>query len=369
MYSKPYNILIAPLDWGIGHASRCVPIIKSLRASGCKLVVASNGRALSFLREAFPDLAFEPINAYNIRYSRYGALMLFRILWQIPRIIQAIGKEHKLLKDLVEKHSIDLIISDNRYGMYHGSVPSVIISHQLMLKLPSPFGFMEGLLHRCMGYFLKKHTECWVPDYMGADNLSGDLSHKYILRHPVFFIGPLTRFKKSENQAQEKKYDVLFMLSGPEPQRSIFEKLVLKQLPKTKLNAVVLRGLPDEKDADKTIMNTRLYAHLPDAEIQRLIQESRLVVARSGYSTVMDLVALNAKAILIPTPGQTEQIYLARYLFQKKMFLYASQNTFRLTDAMQKAAEFPFIGLSPASAGSLVHERIEKLLNTHYSQK
>jgi len=357
---RKLNILVAPLDWGIGHATRCVPIIDYLIAQGHNVILASSGRALAFLSVTYPDKKKITINGYNISYAGKRHFMVLKILAQIPKIISAVYIEHKRLKSIIKANNIDLIISDNRYGLWHKDIPSVFITHQLMLKMPVGFSLFERIIHLALKRFIKKHNICWIPDYEGEENLSGDLSHKYKHLDNTAFIGPLTRFKNNNKETLQKKYDLLFLLSGPEPQRSIFEEKIISGLKGCELKTVIVRGMPGEKNDVSSSENIIFYEHLPTSDLQHLIKISHFVVCRSGYSTVMDLAALGAKAILIPTPGQTEQEYLANYLNQNGYFMTASQKDFTIRGIIEKAEKFEFKTF-PLKAEQSLFENIQKI--------
>jgi len=330
--SSKVNVLISPLDWGIGHATRCVPVINELLKKNCNVIIASNGRSEEFLKKEYPLLKHISLNAYNIKYTKSGSSLVFKVVLQIPRILKAIVKEHHLLKRIVENNNINLIISDNRYGLWHKKVYSVFITHQLMIKMPVGFSFAEKIIHKIIGYFISKFDECWIPDYHDADNLSGDLSHKYKNEKNNFFIGPLSRFSNTDlfKDNIQKQIDILFLLSGPEPQRTIFETLIMNQVKNSSYKVVIVRGVTEKCEEEKLNENTVMYSHLSTEKMSELIDETKIVVARSGYSTVMDLLVLNAIAVLVPTPGQTEQEYLAAYLVHKKLFYSISQNKFNI---------------------------------------
>jgi len=231
------------------------------------------------------------------------------------------------------------VISDNRFGLSHPGIPTVFISHQLAIKTGN--SLLDAIAQKINYHFISKFNECWVPDLETGNNLAGNLSHpKNLPNIPVSYLGILSRFKK---YPAEKKYDLLVILSGPEPQRSIFEKLLLTQIKNFKGSIAMVRGLP------ATVMpltngneQVSIYNHLPASGLNELILQSENIVARCGYSTVMDLVTLQKNAILVPTPGQTEQEYLAAYLMEKKIFFTCKQENFSLEKSMESAGVFNF---------------------------
>jgi uncharacterized protein (TIGR00661 family) len=324
------RILVCPLDWGLGHATRCVPIIRMLLAKNATVLIAADGGALALLQLEFPTLEFIRLKGYNIRYSKGSSVtMMLQMMLSAPKIALRIFQEHQTLKQLIKKHNIDSVISDNRYGLWNSTVKSVFITHQLFIK--SPFG--EKILHRIVAFFANKYDECWVPDLATEPNLSGDLSHQLPVSTNTFFIGPISRFEYTQPEA--KKYDILAIVSGPEPQRSIFESILIKQLKESNKTCLLIRGLPTitTKKQDK---NVEIIPHLPAKDLQKAIQQADIIIARSGYSTIMDLAALGKKAILIPTPGQTEQEYLAQKLMKDGFAYCCTQENFDLNEALEK---------------------------------
>ena len=336
--TKKPRILIVPLDWGLGHATRCVPIIHLLLKSGASILLAGEGAVISLLKKEFPAMEALPLKGYRIRYCKEGSSLLFTLFNQLPRIISTIKEENRWLQKVVTEHNIDAVISDNRFGLYHKKIPCVYITHQLSIQ--TGYTWLNNLAQKINYQCINRFSECWIPDAAENNNLAGKLSHPLQLPQiPVKYLGPLSRFKKKE---ETPTLSLLILLSGPEPQRSIFEKEIMQQLKNNKTSVVLVRGLPngDEKPAD--IDKIKIYNHLAADELSSLIQQSEWVLARAGYSTIMDLVALQQKAILIPTPGQGEQEYLGAYLHQQQLFFCCPQKNFNLKNTLQKASAFTF---------------------------
>jgi predicted glycosyltransferase len=333
MQSKQ-RILIAPLDWGLGHATRCIPIIRLLLKKEVEVIIAADGRPLELLKKEFPELEFICFKGYSINYPDKGSMVL-KMLFSIPKIFTGIYREHQALKKIIDDKKIDIVISDNRFGLWNNNVKSIFMTHQLMIKSP----FAEGILHKINLFFINKYNECWVPDEEGTINLSGDLSHKYPLPRNTFFIGALSRFQK-QKELTRLNYEVMAMVSGPEPQRTIFETMITEQLLKTNLKALVVCGKADEKNKKVTKGNLEIINHLNANEMQEAILQSEIIIARSGYSTIMDLATLGKKAIFIPTPGQTEQEYLAELLQQKKISYTQIQSEINIEEAIIKSKDY-----------------------------
>lgn len=332
---KKFKVMICPLNWGIGHATRCVPLVRMFLEEGFKVILGADGRPAQFLKEAFPDLDLIPFPGFRILYPESGSMALKMVL-QSPGIIKGIINEHHELKRIIHQHKIDLVISDNRFGLWSKSVPCVYMTHQVMIKAPRTLSGLESLLCRIHGKIIRQYTYCWIPDLPGSENLSGDLSHYMPVQPNCKYIGPLSRFmnlKAVSKDSLDEKYrsDLLFLISGPEPQRTIFEKKVADQLRISSWKSVILRGLPGEIAVPDTLLNTTYHNHLDDQEIAKYIYGTRLVIARPGYSTIMDMAALGSRALFVPTPGQTEQEYLAKYLKERGYFDYISQSLMDLS--------------------------------------
>jgi UDP-N-acetylglucosamine transferase subunit ALG13 len=343
------NILIAPLDWGLGHATRCIPLIRRLILRNCSVFLACEGRIKVLLQNEFPQLNFVDLRGYDISYAKNAWSLPFVITGQIPKILSAIQYENKRLKEIVEEHRIDGVISDNRYGFYHDSVPSVFMTHQLLIK--TGMGkLVDEQLQQINYKYINHFSECWIPDHEDEPNLAGALAHPEKKPDiPVNFLGPLSRFRLKENS--EAKH-LLIMLSGPEPQRTIFEELLIAQLPNYKDPVVLVRGLPGENNLPELPSNISVFNHLSSEELNRKMAEASIVIARCGYSTVMDLAVMTKKSILVPTPGQAEQEYLASHLMKSNFAFCIDQHKFKLKNALELAENFDFhVSVSPNNFG------------------
>ena len=337
-HNKP-RVLVAPLDWGLGHATRCIPIIFKLLQQNCEVIVAAEGDVKILLQKEFPSLAFVDLKGYRMQYSRNKFWLPAKLLLQFPKLIYRIYAEKRWLNKAVDAYKIDAVIADNRMGLCHPKIPCIYITHQLKIKTGNRF--TESFAQKIHYRFINSFTACWVPDAAGEKNLAGELSHPVILpKIPVKYLGPLSRFEKT---TVENKYDLCIVLSGPEPQRSIFEALVLKDIKDFNGTVFLLRGLPG-KTSIPELNNPAIEIknHLPAAELNIVLQQSKIIICRSGYSSVMDLVKLQKKAILVPTPGQTEQEYLAGYLQDQKLFYCVEQKHFSLPTVLKAASGFQF---------------------------
>ncbi|MFN5621009.1 MAG: glycosyltransferase, partial [Flavobacteriales bacterium] len=306
----PKNIWVAPLDWGLGHATRCVPLINRLLAEGHHVYLASNGRSARWLANYFPKLEVHTdIPDYAVTYPISGS-MQFHFLKESPRLLRVIRAEHDWLAQFAERHAIDEVYSDNRYGLYHERIPCFIITHQLFIRAP---WYARRLLYWMTHHYIQRFDQCLVPDYEGAVNLSGELSHGRGVPQNVRYIGPQSRFSEVFAEENVPCYDVVALISGPEPTRSEFQRQLLHRLLGSQRSALMVCGTPDES-FDRQEGNVRLVSHLPDAQLAGVLKSAGHIICRPGYSTIMDLHVLGCKAEFIPTPGQTEQEYLWRVM-------------------------------------------------------
>jgi uncharacterized protein (TIGR00661 family) len=338
---KKPRILVAPLDWGLGHATRCIPLIRELIQQDADVWIAAERSQESLLRAEFPHLNFLPLAGYRAKYARSGLATTWQILLQTRRFLKTIKNENAWLSSVVEKYHFDAVISDNRFGLYHHSIPCIFMTHQLSIK--TAFGkWSESLLRNRNYRYIQKFRECWVPDQESLkDALAGDLSHPGQLpKVPVRYLGTLSRFDL-ENIPVEKDH-LLFILSGPEPQRSILENKIVDQVAHYQGTATIVRALPGNSSIIPSTNTIRFYNHLSSSELNTEMARADYIISRSGYSTVMDLAVMHKKSILIPTPGQTEQEYLARILHEKKMAYTVSQAAFSLESSLINAKVFNY---------------------------
>jgi uncharacterized protein (TIGR00661 family) len=337
--SKIPTVLIAPLDWGLGHATRCIPVIKIMNQNGWRVILAADGNTATLLKNEFPDLLLLTLKGYNIHYSTKKWMLPFTILLQIPKILSTIKTEHYWLQNTINTHQIDLVISDNRYGLHSSKIPSVFITHQLTIKMP--IAWLERWVQKINYSYIQKFSQCWVPDFEGKINIAGVLSHpKTLLNIPTKYIGPLSRFITKENVAFQ--YTFCILLSGPEPQRTILEKIILKDTIALNEKIILVRGEPNATNTISSSDRLTIYNHLSGEALNNVIQASEYIISRSGYTTVMELMCLQKKSILIPTPAQTEQEYLAEKLYQQQWCYVVPQHDFNIQSAMIAAKQFNY---------------------------
>lgn len=357
---KRKRILIAPLDWGLGHASRCIPIITQLLTKGFEVIIAADNRPAELLKKEFPLLEHVVYPGYSISYPA-ETNMAWSIFRQLPALMKGISDEHKLLQSIVTRYGIDAVISDSRWGAYSRHVRSIYIVHQLRILLPPYLRWGQRIVDAVHRRMMKPFHEIWIPDVDSESNLSGELSHSTVPPPNSFFIGPMSRLKTITTL--KKELDILVILSGPEPQRTIFEALIIDQLKKTTMRTLVVRGTPERSAKMKLSETLTLVSALTSDELSEAIAASHIIISRPGYSTIMDLATLGANAVFVPTPQQTEQEYLAQKFKKQKICYSEAQSEFSLTRSI---AQFNlYSGFSQLENDySVLHQRIAHLLTT-----
>ena len=316
---------MAPLNWGLGHATRCIPIIRALEINGFTPIIASDGIALQLLEKEFPHLQTLKLPSYEIEYAKNGADFKWKLIKNSPKMIDAIFTEKKVVKKWIKEYNLQGIISDNRLGVYSKKIPSVFITHQLNV-LSGKTTWISSKLHQ---HFIKKFSECWVPDIERLPNLTGKLGHLKKNKLNLQYIGPLSRLEKKDVPIQ---YDLMVILSGPEPQRTYLEQNLKKEVQRFEGKVIFIKGVVESEQKMETVEHVTYYNFMTSEEIETAFNESAMVLCRSGYTTVMDLAKLGKKAFFIPTPGQFEQEYLAKRFKRNGQAPYAKQDDFVIED-------------------------------------
>ena len=307
------RVMVCPLGWGLGHATRVIPIISSLLAKGCHVIVAGDSQSITLLKKRFPNLEFIPFPSLRVKLTK-GRNQTLALLKIAIRLLFSIRKENRVARELIKKHKVDVLISDNRYGLYSSSITTVLITHQLKVMFPKPFKWVQPIGERFVRRYAQRFTYCWIPDNPNGFKLSGELSQPKIMHNNAEFIGLLSRFYGKDYTSNSVDWELLGIVSGPPPHRELLVKELVNLSNRLNIRSLIVQGLPsDEVSKTKEGMAT-LVNHLEDDEMARAITSSKYIICRSGYSTLMDLLALKRTALLVPTPGQTEQEYLARYL-------------------------------------------------------
>ena len=313
-------VLIAPLDWGLGHATRCVPLILELTRMNFHIIIGGSGLSGQWIRQEFPDLEYVEIPSEVFTYSKYIPMpvYIFSLFFKLKRLIK---KENQWIDNYLKNKKVDLIISDNRYGLYSKNIPSVIITHQLYLHL-GLFSWMQPIINRIIFSLLNPFDQIWVPDTENEPSLSGKLSHSSSIPSNVKYIGPLSRFMgmmASESLINSFKYKFAFVISGPEPHRTMLEKECLYFISQIKEECVLIRGTKLHPKINIPT-NLTIIDFADSKTLFQYISQSEVIVSRAGYSSLMDWVCLQKQSVIIPTPGQTEQEYLALYHTKKGLF-------------------------------------------------
>lgn len=362
MFEEKINkkVLIAPLDWGLGHATRCIPIIKILLQKECNVLIAADGPHKVLLQEVFPQLEFLDLKGYGIRYATKN--MLFHLAQQLPNFLKTVKEENEWLDKTIDEYGIDLVISDNRYGLWSTKIPCIFITHQLQLSVPIFIKWAEKIIQRRLYALVEKFSLCWIPDVANQiNNLSGKLGHPSKMPHiPVRYIGPLSRFENA--LPQEKKYLLMVCLSGPEPQRSLFESMVLSQLKNIDGHVILVRGKPGSEENLPQEKNLTIVNHLSTIEMQQAFTASSYILSRCGYTTLMDMQALGCKCIYVPTPGQTEQEYLGKRLQDFGMAVVFKQHGFNLKKSLAAAEAFNYKFSFLGQKDDLLENEISQLI-------
>ena len=365
-YNATYNVkpvvLVAPLDWGLGHATRCIPVIKECLTADCEVIIAASGKQYKLLKSEFPTLEIVELPGYQLNYGKKRWSTLVKLLLQAPKILIKINQEKKWLRKIYNEKHLDIIISDNRFGLHHNGAITVFITHQLLIKAPGKNRKAESILQKLNYKFINRFTHCWVPDAAGALNLAGALSHPAVKPAvPVTYLGSLSRIKKQLLPVTNK---LLVLLSGPEPQRSLLEEKILQQLSALQLPAVVVRGLPSPATSiTGSYPLLQLFDHLNSEQLQQMIAQSAIIISRPGYSTIMDVLPIGKKCIFIPTPGQTEQEYLAAYLAGKGWCCTTLQDDLQLHEQITKAEQLNIPDLSELSNPQLLTAAVAHLVS------
>lgn len=357
--TKTKSILVCPLNWGLGHASRMVIVIDMLLKKNANVIIAADCGPLEFLKQRFPKCEFIKLAGFEPKYPKRRAMAL-KMALQFPLMKKHALIANKLLDVIIKEKNIDIVISDNRYELNSTKVYCILITHQINIHTVGFQKLFKQFINWQLNSYFRKFNELWIPDFETKPYLSGKLSHgKKIPVKNYSFIGPLSRFTNIDLPEQKNKYDVLVILSGPEPQRSIFENNLEKQLNKTDLKVVFLLGKP-EKIRKENKGNILKISHLQDEEFAKLMLSTDIIICRPGYSTIMDLAVFGKTAFFVPTPGQTEQEYLAKILMQQGLFYFQSQNKLDINTALKEIKKFN--GIKLENDLKVLNSRLNKIL-------
>ena len=359
------NVFVSPLSWGLGHATRDIPIIRELMDHGHEVTIATSGGAFHLLKKECPDCEFIYFEDYPAPYSstRY---FLPKFIANIPVLIKALADENKRMDELLSKNSYDVVISDNRPGVYSKNIPSVFISHQLRFSVPYYIRPVETASQYINEYFHKKFDHVIVPSNSPDDNgncLSGKLcrSIRKTTNMKAYYAGILSSAKKIDVR---EDLDFLIIISGPEPQRSVLEEIILKQVQELPGEKMVLLGRPLDNFEKRLDEWTTVKSYATEEEKVVLMNRAKFIISRSGYTTMMDIAELGKKrGVFIPTPGQTEQEYLSQYYHEQKWFYSKSQYRLKLSKDIENSEEYRGFPELPKT-----EENMKRLYNEVFAQ-
>jgi uncharacterized protein (TIGR00661 family) len=353
------DIIYSICSWGFGHATRSLPVIRKLIKENNNLTIISHGRTLKLLQKELGDnVTYHDIPDYPLIISKNTEQFLAKSIVYWPYFIKRMESGLQQLKKILRHTSCDRIISDGRYDMYSRSIPSYFISHQMRIMNPLRINLLERGSETFNMFFFKRFKDVIIPDHREND-LTGDLSHnlKKIDENRLHYVGLLSDFTKKDTK---KDVDYFFSISGPEPQRSYLENTIMQQIQELDGSIVMTLGKTEEKN-NPSKENIQVYPYLPKEQREDILNRSKLVISRSGYSTIMDLAVIGLKALMIPTPGQIEQQYLASYLSKKKLCHRVLQDNLHLKDDVTLALKTK--GFSSNGSVDTTVENIVKIIN------
>ena len=349
------RILVAPLDWGLGHSTRDIPIIQRLQELDARPIIGADKGPLALLRDRFPDLPFVRVPGVEVRYAK-GASQGWAMAKQFPAMVRSVREEHHLFLSLRPRLTLDAVISDQRFGLRAPGLPSVLITHQVFPFTP----FAQGMLRRINLRSIMRFDRCWIPDDAEAPGLAGALSHGRHLPANARYIGPLSRMDPARAVPPPEPYDVVCVISGPEPQRTLLEQRLTTQLPAVPGKHLLVLGRP-EPARDETIGNLRLVGHLSGDALAGALLQAKLIISRTGYTTVMDLAHLGLTGLLVPTPGQEEQEYLGRLHAATGRFTIASQDTLDIASVLAHERRKDHVRSDAAAANTRLEQALQEL--------
>jgi len=335
------RVFIAPLNWGLGHATRLLPLIKLLLAKNFIVYIGASGRSKEVLQQEVGECIFVDFPEYPIKYPRSRFFVTRFMLIIFPQMLLAMKNEQKRLLNLHKQKKLDLIISDNRFSLALEGVKSLLISHQLRYKLPWPIQKMEWLPEYFNYGQFRKYDKIIVPDINDMKSLTGELSHnmRYIPSEKLYYMGIITDLEENVRSDSEI-IDYFVIISGPEPQRTKFEKIIFNQIGKLKGRIVIALGKP-EKNYKIRIGNAEVFAYLNRTEIAKCLKRANFIISRPGYTTIMEMIEFGKRGLFVPTPGQIEQEYLAKYFMENNWCYSASQSGFDLSRSEKVAQTYP----------------------------
>lgn len=355
--------LVAPLDWGLGHATRCAPVVREFLEKGCDVELAVTRENAAILREMFPDVRQRLAPSYNIVYPKHGYNMAFWLLKNSAHLRAVMRAEHHYAEEMVERHGYDILVSDNRFAFRSRKAKSVYMTHQCRIAFPKMLRMFEAFGAAWHASVMSRFDEVWVPDVPEFPGYAGSLSHVERCPRPLKFVGPLSRFAMLPlTQSTEKDLGIVAVVSGVEPARSRFASRLSSVLPQIPGKHVVILGKPASSLKTWTAGNVTFYNHLPTQEFADVISRAGWVISRGGYSTVMDMAVLGAKCIFVPTPGQYEQVVLAADLSAAGFAVSIEEGSLSV-DSLSKALQrADVVELPRQSKNTLLSDAVTQIL-------
>jgi UDP-N-acetylglucosamine:LPS N-acetylglucosamine transferase len=366
---RTLRIIVIPLNWGLGHATRLIPIIREFKEKGAEIYFGGSPNHFTLLNQEIDGIEYIEMPYFNIHLSG-PASQVISIARQAPSFLYTIIKEHKALRKVVAQKKIDLVISDNCFGAWNQFVYSVFITHQLHINLPGVLKYLSRIINWVNRWFICKYDECLIPDEEADTGFAGILDHPAPKGLKITYTGLLSRFTNKDSVKEIRVTDtprLLIIISGPEKQRSVFETLIRTQIYQVsgKYEITVIRGLP----AIGGFVAPGWYDHLTSKELQKQIANADYIICRSGYSTIMDLIMLGKTAMLVPTPGQTEQTYLADYLTTKGYFYKMEQNSFDIAAALTLMKSKSLQKIALRKDDSRLSEIVDRIIKSAIEKK
>lgn len=357
------RILVAPLDWGLGHSTRDIPIIQRLLELDARPIIGADKGPLALLHDRFPDVPFVRVPGVEIRYAK-GASQGWAMAKQFPAMLRSVREEHHVFLALRPRLALNAVISDQRFGLRAPGLPSVLITHQVFPFTP----FAQGMLRRINLRSIARFDRCWIPDEPTSPGLAGELSHGRHLPPNACYIGPLSRLNAATALPPAKRYTVVCVISGPEPQRTLFEQRLMEQLPRIPGEHLLVLGRP-EPARDETIGHVRVVGHLGGDALAGALLQAKLIISRTGYTTVMDLAALGRTALLVPTPGQEEQEYLGRLHAASGRFIIGTQDGLDIAAALARMHDAPSAQPRPMNTNAALEQALQQLARTIHERR
>ncbi len=354
------KILISPLSWGLGHATRDVAIIADLLDRGHTVGVAATGAALELLSREFADLKFYDVPDYPSPYTS-GGFSIPRVLGLFPLIVREIAREHRTISRIIRREGYNLVISDNRFGAYAKDVPGLFISHQIRFSTPGNIESIERMMEVFNGRYHRNFERVIIPDNPpGPRSLSGKLGHaqRPVTRRKAYWAGIITDIRR---QDVPQDIDYLVSIAGPKVTKDALREVIMGQIGGLSGRKFILLGDPGAEPEERLDGETIVKSHAQRDEMATLMNRAKFIITRSGYTTVMELAELGKKGILfIPTPGQTEQEYLSDYYEEMGWVHSVAQ---RRLDLVADTADAQAMKGFPAMSGSsdnvrMLYERV-----------